>query len=131
MIKNICVIDNKDNLIASTYFKRAKQLVKKGRAKWLNDDTIKLIVSNAYYEGVKTMSSENTDVLNIDSIQAFIEKLVNENSVAEKAIEEISKVSNEDLKAAKILEVVESHDKAKTEIAEAFASQLSKASSNK
>ena len=51
MIKNICVIDNKDNLVASTYFKRAKQLVKKGRAKWLNEDKIKLIVSNTYYEG--------------------------------------------------------------------------------
>ena len=126
MIKNICVIDNKENLIESTYFKRAKQLVKKGRAKWLNEGTIKLIVSNTYYEGVKTMSSENTDILNIDSVQAFIEKLVNENTVAEKAIEEISKVSNEDLKAAKILEVVESHDKAKTEIAIAFANQLKK-----
>lgn len=126
MIKNICVIDNKDNSIAATYFKRAKQLVKKGRAKWLNENTIKLIVSNTYYEGVKIMLSENTEVLNIDSVQAFIEKLVNENSVAEKAIEEISKVSNEDLKAAKILEVVESHDKAKTEIATAFASQLKK-----
>lgn len=126
MIKNICVIDNMDNLLASTYPKRARQLVKKGRAEWLKEDTIKLIGSNTYYEEVKTMSSENTDVLNIDSLKAFIEKLVNENSVAEKAIEEISKVSNEDLKAAKILEVVKSHDRAKTEIAAAFANQLNK-----
>ncbi|WP_010233002.1 hypothetical protein [Clostridium arbusti] len=43
IIKNICVIDNKDNSIASTYLKRAKQLVKKGRAKWLTEDSIKYI----------------------------------------------------------------------------------------
>lgn len=128
MIKNISVIDSNDETTSLTYFKRAKQLVKKGRAKWLNEDTIKLITSNTYYEGVKTMSSENKEILNIDYIQAFIEKLVNENSVSEKAIEEISKVSNEDLKAAKILEVVKSHDKAKTEIAAAFTSQFSKTS---
>lgn len=126
MIKNICVIDNMDNLIASTYPKRARQLVKKGRAEWLKEDTIKLIVNNTYYEEGNIMSNENNDVLNIDSLKAFIEKLVNENSVAEKAIEEISKVSNEDLKAAKILGVVESHDRAKIEIAAAFAKELNK-----
>ena len=126
MIKNICVIDNKDNLLASTYFKRAKQLVKKGRAKWLNKDEIQLVVSNTYYEGVKLMPNENTDVVNVDSVQVFIEKLVNENSVAIKAIEEISKVSNEDLKAAKILQVVESHDRAKVEIVAAFANEFNK-----
>ncbi|PRR79855.1 hypothetical protein [Clostridium vincentii] len=126
MIKNICVIDDKDNLVSSTYFKRAKQLVKKGRARWLNEDKIKLVISNTYYEGGKLMSNENTDVVNLDSVQVFIEKLVNENSVAEKAIEEISKVSNEDLKAAKILQVVESHDRTKVKIVAAFANQFSK-----
>lgn len=126
IIKNICVIDNKDNSIASTYLKRAKQLVKKGRAKWLTEDSIKLIVSNTYYGEVGIMPIENKEVLNIDLVQAFIEKIVNENSVSEKAIDEISKLSNEDLKAAKILQVVESHDKAKIEIVAAFAGQLSK-----
>lgn len=126
MIKNICVIDDKNKSIASTYFKRAKQLVKKGRAKWLNEDTIKLIVSNTYYGEVKPMSIESKEISNIDLVQAFIEKIINENSVSEKAIDEISKLSNEDLKAAKILQVVESHDRAKTEIAAAFASQLNK-----
>lgn len=72
------------------------------------------------------MPIENKEVLNIDLVQAFIEKIVNENSVSEKAIDEISKLSNEDLKAAKILQVVESHDKAKIEIVAAFAGQLSK-----
>lgn len=72
------------------------------------------------------MSNENTEVTNLESVQVFIEKLVNENSVAEKAIEEISKVSNEDLKASKILQVVESHDRAKVEIVAAFANELNK-----
>lgn len=126
MIKNICVIDNLDRLTCSTYPKRARQLVKKGRAEWLTEDTIKLISNNSYYEGESIMSNENIDSLNIDTIKSFIEKLANENSVAEKAIHEIGQVSNEDLKAARILEVVKSHDRAKIEIAAAFASELNK-----
>lgn len=126
IIKNIYVIDSNNEITSPTYFKRAKQLVKKGRAKWIDENTIKLIVSNAYYEEVKIMSSENKDILNIDLVQAFIEKIISENSVAEKAIDEISKLSNEDLKAARILQVVESHDRAKVEIAESFTDKLGK-----
>ncbi|AJA49029.1 hypothetical protein CPAST_c29630 [Clostridium pasteurianum DSM 525 = ATCC 6013] len=125
MIKNISVIDSKGYSIGETFFKRARQLVKKGRANWIGKNTIKLIVSNTYYEEVKSMSTENNKILNIDLLKDFIGKIIEENSVAEKAIDEISKLSNEDLKAAKILQVVESHDKAKVEIAQAFADKLS------
>ncbi len=62
------------------------------------------------------MLENNTDVFDIDSIKEFITKVANENSVAEKAIDEISKFSNEDLKAAKIVDVVKSHDSAKAAI---------------
>lgn len=125
MIKNISVIDSKGYSIEETFFKRARQLVKKGRANWIGKNTIKLIVSNTYYEEVKSMSTENNEILNTDLLKDFIGKIIEENSVAEKAIDEISKLSNEDLKAAKILQVVESHDKAKVEIAQAFADKLS------
>jgi len=125
MIKNISVIDSKGYSIGETFFKRARQLVKKGRANWIGKNTIKLIVSNTYYEEVKSMSTENNEILNTDLLKDFIGKIIEENSVAEKAIDEISKLSNEDLKAAKILQVVESHDKAKVEIAQAFADKLS------
>lgn len=125
MIKNISVIDSKGYSMGETFFKRARQLVKKGRANWIGENVIKLMVSNTYYEEVKSMSTENNEVLNIDLLKEFIDKIINEGSVAEKAINEISKLSNEDLKAAKILQVVESHDKAKVEIAQAFADKLS------
>lgn len=72
------------------------------------------------------MSENNTDIFDIDSIKEFIEKVASENSVAEKAIEEISKLSNDDLKAARIVEVVKSHDSAKTTILADFVEKLSK-----
>ena len=40
MTKNVFVVDELGNKYASTYFKRAKGLVKNGRARWLDEDTI-------------------------------------------------------------------------------------------
>ncbi len=42
MTKNITVVDENGNILESTYPKRAKGLVKKGRAHWINDDVIRL-----------------------------------------------------------------------------------------
>ncbi len=42
MTKNITVVDEKGNILESTYPKRAKGLIKKGRAKWVSDDVIRL-----------------------------------------------------------------------------------------
>lgn len=42
MTKNITVTDENNNILESTYPKRAKGLVKKGRAEWVNDSVIRL-----------------------------------------------------------------------------------------
>jgi len=42
MAKNITVVDENGNILESTYPKRAKGLIKKGRAHWINDDVIRL-----------------------------------------------------------------------------------------
>ena len=126
IIKNILVIDENNNSLVPTYTRRAKHLVKKGRAHWLNENAIKLIFNDTHYKEEKYMSENNTDVFDINSIKEFIEKVANENSVAEKAIEEISKFSNEDLKAARITEVVKSHESAKVSILTELIEKLSK-----
>lgn len=42
MTKNITVVDEDNNILESTYPKRAKGLVKKGRAEWVSDNLIRL-----------------------------------------------------------------------------------------
>lgn len=42
MTKNITVVDENNNILESTYPKRAKGLVNKGRAEWVSDDVIRL-----------------------------------------------------------------------------------------
>lgn len=42
MTKNITVVDENDNILESTYPKRAKGLIKKGRAQWVSDSVIRL-----------------------------------------------------------------------------------------
>lgn len=46
MTKNITVVSENDKILYSTYPKRAKGLVKKGRAQWIGDDTIRLCAPN-------------------------------------------------------------------------------------
>lgn len=46
MTKNITVVDENGNILESTYPKRAKGLVKKGRAHWVSDDVIRLCAQN-------------------------------------------------------------------------------------
>lgn len=44
MTKNITVTDENNNILESTYPKRAKGLVKRGRAEWVSDSVIRLCV---------------------------------------------------------------------------------------
>lgn len=43
MIKNITVTDSSGKILYSTYPKRAKGLVKKGRAEWIGEDAISML----------------------------------------------------------------------------------------
>lgn len=126
IIKNIFVINEEETLLESTYVKRAKQLVKKGRAKWLSEDTIKLTLFKPNYEEVVLMSDNTkTEFTNIDFIKELIDKLANENQVATKAIEELSKLENQDLKAPKIVDVSSGHNQTKLSIVAELVKHLS------
>lgn len=65
--KNIIVTDAQGNQIGTTYPKRAKGLVKSGRAEYANDCEIRLLITHA----PAVISSDNTEDLNMSKIINF------------------------------------------------------------
>lgn len=116
--KNIIVVDEQGNQIGATYPKRAKGLIKKGRARSIDDNTIclacppnefledfkmtELIIDKTTGEVIETAevketsetvaSPESQPELTIGYVLARIEKIASQTAYLNKAIEEISKV---------------------------------------
>lgn len=57
MIKNITVTDSSGKILYSTYPKRAKGLVKKGRAKWIGEDAISMLAPLENEKEIKEMAN--------------------------------------------------------------------------
>ena len=57
MTKNITVVDEENNILESTYPKRAKGLVKNNRARWIDDATICLFARPDNKEETKMANS--------------------------------------------------------------------------
>ncbi|MDO5396949.1 MAG: hypothetical protein Q4G33_03385 [bacterium] len=57
MIKNITVTDENGKILYSTYPKRAKGLVKKGRAKWIGDTAISMLGPSVKEKETKEMAN--------------------------------------------------------------------------
>lgn len=68
--KNIIVVDEKGAVFESTWLKRANGLVKKGRARWLDEQTICLACPPEQMEDKKMENSGQTE-----AITAHIEKI--------------------------------------------------------
>lgn len=73
MTKNITVVDENGITVGSTYPKRASGLVKKGRAHWINDDTVCLC---AHKTEDKKMTDKIYDVID-NQFSKLQEKLGN------------------------------------------------------
>ncbi len=75
MTKNITVTDEYNNVIGTTYIKRAKGLVKKGKARWSNTDTICLracetediTMANNIYEVIDNQMSKIQEQISTSS----------------------------------------------------------------
>lgn len=52
------VLDAHSNPLAATYPKRAKQIVKQGRAEWVNESAIRMLVNSPDEMRAKTMPDE-------------------------------------------------------------------------
>ena len=80
MTKNITVVDEENNILQSTYPKRAKGLVKHNRARWIDDSTICLFahpdnkeetkMANSIYEVFDNQISKMQDQLKDEDAEA-------------------------------------------------------------
>jgi len=98
--KNIIVIEEQGNEYEATYLKRANGLIKKGRARFVNDTTICLVCPpDEYLE--ENLMNENKEVIVDEKIQEKvtveyilkqIETIRTDNVYLNKAIEDMSRM---------------------------------------
>jgi len=104
MVKNISVVDESGKVYGATYPKRAEGLVKKGRARFLDDFTICLMRPPYNMEdedmdmNLNRNTFENQLISCIPDILQRIEEIVKNTSYVEAAIQHVSEldVDNED-----------------------------------
>lgn len=93
MIKNITVVDENGNRIGSTYPKRASGLVKKGRAHWIDENSVCLCAHNT--EEIK-MPNNIYDVIDnqFSKLQSQLNCIENNDKVAMSMIEALAGMQN-------------------------------------
>ena len=96
MEKNIIVVDEQGNQYEATYPKRAKGLVKNGRARFVDEHTICLACPpNDHNLEDRNMSENNNakEILSVNYILAQIEKIVDQTAHIHESIAQISALS--------------------------------------
>ncbi|MDF2543866.1 MAG: hypothetical protein K0S47_3584 [Herbinix sp.] len=98
--KNIVVIDEHGKECEATYVKRAKGLVKKGRARFVNNNTICLVnLPNEFLE--ETIMDDNNDIIvnevlpekvTVEYILKQIETIRSNNEYLTKAVEDMNRM---------------------------------------
>lgn len=111
MTKNITVVDEFGNHYGETYLKRAKQLVKKSRAHFIDETKIQLVCPPENSEDIKM--SEDKKVTQSYIIEK-IEQILNNNDYIHKALEEITNIEDNNgphnAKAMAIAQIVQSRE---------------------
>ena len=74
--KNVIVVDEQGNILEATYPKRAKGLVKKGRARFISESTICLACPPKNTEENEMKNEKNK----FENIEALIDKSLSENT---------------------------------------------------
>ena len=100
--KNIIVVDEQGNYYEATYPKRAKGLVKNGRARFIDENTICLacppcdMEDNNMSNNTENMAIETkpTEKLTMDYVLEQIEKIATETEYLHNAISELSKTNS-------------------------------------
>ena len=100
--KNIVVVDEQGNYYEATYPKRAKGLVKNGRARFIDEKTICLacppcdMEDNNMSNNTENMAMETkpTEKLTMDYVLGQIEKIATETEYLHNAISELSKTNS-------------------------------------
>ncbi len=100
--KNIIVVDEQGNYYEATYPKRAKGLVKNGRARFIDENTICLACPPCDMEDNNmsnntentAMETKPTEKLTMDYVLGQIEKIATETEYLHNAISELSKTNS-------------------------------------
>ena len=100
--KNIIVVDEQGNYYEATYPKRAKGLVKNGRARFIDENTICLacppydMEDNNMSNNTENMAMETkpTEKLTMDYVLEQIEKIATEKEYLHDAISELGKINS-------------------------------------
>ena len=90
--KNIIVVDEQGNYYEATYPKRAKGLVKNGRARFIDENTI-CLACPPYNMEDKNMSN-NTEKLTMDYVLAQIENIATGTEYLHHTISELSQITS-------------------------------------
>lgn len=118
IIKNITVTDENGNITGSTYPKRALGLVKKGRARWINADTICLCARNMED---KDMANNLYEIIDnqMSKIQRQTENMESGDAAQtqEKILEALTKLREEERRSAVVDLVREQLDFLKNDLA--------------
>lgn len=108
MTKNIIVLDEDDKKIGMTYDKRAKGLIKSGRAVWVRDGVIRLVTAASQNERKKESVTENNYTVN--DILKKIDVLLSEKDHILRAYETIEK-ANDVVKAEGVANIAAEREK--------------------
>ena len=100
--KNIVVVDEQGNYYEATYPKRAKGLVKNGRARFIDDNTICLACPPYNMEDNNmsnnkenaTIETKSTEKLTMDYILEQIENIASDTEYLKSALNEIGKLNS-------------------------------------
>ena len=93
MEKNIIVVDEQGNQYEATYPKRAKGLVKNGRARFVDEHTICLACPPNDDNLEDRNMSENKELLTVDYILSQIEKIVDQTAHIHEAIAQLGELN--------------------------------------
>lgn len=113
MTKNIDVLDENGNITGQTYPKRAKGLVKSGRAEFVDDGAIRLTAPTLHAERTENMAKE------VNETTEFAEKI---NEAVKKAALEMPESTADTVRSMSVVEISSRVDK----LMESQAAQMAK-----
>src|SRR5690606_4711524 len=110
--KNVTVVDEHFNPLHPTYPRRARQLVKKGRAEWLDDRTIRLCPRPSKAREITMELESRTQIDWAAEFKRLIDDVIHNNEVTLAAIDAIRDAASEtdDSPANAIVKIVEANN---------------------
>lgn len=125
MTKNVTVVNgNPPSPLGATYPRRARQLVKQGRAEWIDETTLRLLHGPPNYERADDMANPNIDNRELDQnewvayFRALVQSVIENDEAVKAAVAAIANIANfppHDQPSQAISRIVATNNELKTE----------------